>query len=475
MPNDRDAAIREDLSAYIDGELDAARRAEVERAVAESPELRAELDGLRLVSLGLHDMPREAAPRQLAEDLRLITRDQMRASSVRRKHWVYTFGRVGGIAAGIILCAIAVRMAATPSAVTGGRHIAPSVDAPLADDSRLAQKFEKTDVAAPKPSSELGHQAETLAKRDEVMSEAEGRKIASAKQPPAADGSLTALGYFGGTKSETESRQEGNTREPVAVMGGALPADSLEFVVAVPNEAALRAARATVQEWVETRAITSARDETKFGVPRADAADDAKDDAEKKEFDKRKAGRGGGAPTDQVAANERARESRGAARANEAEAVELELTLDSAAELYVALSRQAPTSLGASSDATLQFPSAIQMLMLQSQSGPGEITEAGKEQNTLAGSPQSTPPPAPPAAASREPRAGRGLSNAPANAVQRTPESRPADAPPGLVYTSAPAGFVDNVTTSTASQPSDARVRVRVIFRNLPPATQSAP
>ncbi len=56
-----------DLSAYLDGELDAARASEVERWLARSAEARAALDELRAVSRGLRDLPRLRAPAGLAD------------------------------------------------------------------------------------------------------------------------------------------------------------------------------------------------------------------------------------------------------------------------------------------------------------------------------------------------------------------------------------------------------------------------
>ena len=55
--------IRELLSPYLDGAVTAAERAQVENALAQSPELRAELDSLRQTVQLMQSLPRVPAPR----------------------------------------------------------------------------------------------------------------------------------------------------------------------------------------------------------------------------------------------------------------------------------------------------------------------------------------------------------------------------------------------------------------------------
>lgn len=59
-----------ELSAYLDGELDAAQRAAVERLLADSPAARRELKQLRVVSTGVRGLSRHAAPEALFAALR---------------------------------------------------------------------------------------------------------------------------------------------------------------------------------------------------------------------------------------------------------------------------------------------------------------------------------------------------------------------------------------------------------------------
>jgi len=59
-----------DLSAYVDGELDAARRGEIERLMATEPAVRARVAELRAVAQGLAGLPRVAAPAALRGELR---------------------------------------------------------------------------------------------------------------------------------------------------------------------------------------------------------------------------------------------------------------------------------------------------------------------------------------------------------------------------------------------------------------------
>ncbi|MCK4602229.1 MAG: zf-HC2 domain-containing protein, partial [Phycisphaerae bacterium] len=57
--------IREQLSAYLDGELSAAEMGRVEKAVAGDAELAAELDQLRAVRKLIRKLPRRQAPPEL--------------------------------------------------------------------------------------------------------------------------------------------------------------------------------------------------------------------------------------------------------------------------------------------------------------------------------------------------------------------------------------------------------------------------
>ena len=61
--------LQEDLSAYLDGELAPGRAEQVQRALADDPDLSAELDDLRAVRDLLAALPRARAPRDLADSV----------------------------------------------------------------------------------------------------------------------------------------------------------------------------------------------------------------------------------------------------------------------------------------------------------------------------------------------------------------------------------------------------------------------
>jgi hypothetical protein len=81
--------VRNQLSAYLDGELDEATRREVETALRAHPELRAELDGLRRTIELVRSLPRAGAPAALGERVRTAISSGQGAASPRRelRHW----------------------------------------------------------------------------------------------------------------------------------------------------------------------------------------------------------------------------------------------------------------------------------------------------------------------------------------------------------------------------------------------------
>ena len=62
-----DAEQLEQLTAYLDGELAPAQRAEVDRLLAEDPDARALFDELRQTSRLVSALPRASAPEGLAD------------------------------------------------------------------------------------------------------------------------------------------------------------------------------------------------------------------------------------------------------------------------------------------------------------------------------------------------------------------------------------------------------------------------
>ncbi|MCA9243371.1 MAG: hypothetical protein KDA32_05410 [Phycisphaerales bacterium] len=79
--------LMDDLSAYLDGELDAHRGAEIERALVADGELREALDQLRAISTGLAELPRVSAPKNLVREVRESIDRPVRLGRLRWMTW----------------------------------------------------------------------------------------------------------------------------------------------------------------------------------------------------------------------------------------------------------------------------------------------------------------------------------------------------------------------------------------------------
>ena len=88
----RDRPNQRDLAAYADGSLDPARRARVERAVAESPDLEAEVRAQRLALDAVHNLNEERAPAALRARVAASGRGRPRRRSV------FTLATAGAVA-----------------------------------------------------------------------------------------------------------------------------------------------------------------------------------------------------------------------------------------------------------------------------------------------------------------------------------------------------------------------------------------
>ncbi len=97
--------IREDLSAWLDGELPADRAAEVDAAVQQDPELQAEADRLRSLRDLIGAMPRMDAPRDLPERIR-----RHRAVPAPKRAGRSPWGRVAVAALLVAACGVALVM-----------------------------------------------------------------------------------------------------------------------------------------------------------------------------------------------------------------------------------------------------------------------------------------------------------------------------------------------------------------------------
>jgi anti-sigma factor RsiW len=126
-----------DLLAYVDGQLPAQRRAEIEAAVTASPELRARLRAMRASALpyaaafeaqGLPPVPPELSQRISA----LINADVQREQR-RRSAWPKL---ATAFAAGVLCCAIALRFFTPGASLPSTAQVAPWIKA-VADYQQL--------------------------------------------------------------------------------------------------------------------------------------------------------------------------------------------------------------------------------------------------------------------------------------------------------------------------------------------------
>ncbi|MEX0663407.1 MAG: hypothetical protein WD598_01400 [Acidimicrobiia bacterium] len=110
MSAPRDQGMDESLlSAYLDDELDARARADVEARLAESPEWRAVLDEVRQTRDAVRRLPAVAAPpgfwdRVLAPEGNVVSLADMRHRRVRTSRW----SALAGAAAAAAILAVAL-------------------------------------------------------------------------------------------------------------------------------------------------------------------------------------------------------------------------------------------------------------------------------------------------------------------------------------------------------------------------------
>jgi len=112
----------EDLSAYLDGELEADRRAAVEGLIRSDAAWRAERDRLEALDrvLEVYDVP--APPGDLAERVLGTVRVKVRRGKVLR--WVWPLAGAAAAAAVILVAALLSAPEPQPTASTNTQHIA---------------------------------------------------------------------------------------------------------------------------------------------------------------------------------------------------------------------------------------------------------------------------------------------------------------------------------------------------------------
>ena len=145
---DEKEKIIEQLSAYLDGELDGADAGRVERAVRADPDLAAQLDQLRAVRGLLRSLPRQRAPRGFveavgakAERLRLVGAAEARTSN-RAVQWVRYLAT-----AAVLLVAVSVGALVVATLWKTSREYAPAAGPDLPGPIAAAPADTKADDA----------------------------------------------------------------------------------------------------------------------------------------------------------------------------------------------------------------------------------------------------------------------------------------------------------------------------------------
>lgn len=271
--------VSENLSAYLDGELDAERRREIERLLAVDGAMQREFAQLKAVDGLYRSLPRVAAPPTLVDAVRGATSQQRKPAALlaarRKRAWYVSYGSVAAAAAGLLIVTWAVVMVSGrydstylaksvhPDIEVGqrdeaARHLieAPERAEPAAEASPSAQAEFRTGAelapppAAPPPAANMPVQpmrsaplpSADLDAASEVPDEpdAASDQIVAQPAPPAPD--LARPEPFAGPQLGESAPGEG-----AAGLGGgggmgqrARQADTLGFGAGVPGEAELR-------------------------------------------------------------------------------------------------------------------------------------------------------------------------------------------------------------------------------------------
>lgn len=106
--SDRNDKFREQLSAYLDGELSEAEAAAVARAVEADPQLARELDRLRAVKELVAALPRQPAPAELAS--RVLAQAGREGRFAARAPWGVRLARLAAAAVVVIAVGLGVTM-----------------------------------------------------------------------------------------------------------------------------------------------------------------------------------------------------------------------------------------------------------------------------------------------------------------------------------------------------------------------------
>jgi anti-sigma factor RsiW len=126
-----------DLLAYVDGQLPPERRAEVEAAVTASPELAARLNTLRASALpyaaAFQAQALPPVPPELSQRISAVINADAQREQRRRSAWP---GLAAAFAAGVLCCAIALRLLTSGALPPSTAQVAPWIKA-VADYQQL--------------------------------------------------------------------------------------------------------------------------------------------------------------------------------------------------------------------------------------------------------------------------------------------------------------------------------------------------
>jgi hypothetical protein len=138
---------REQLSAYLDGELDAAARGALEARLAEDAELRAELDGLRRTVELVQSLPQRPAPAGFADRVVAVLEN----SAPRPHGWVRRWGPVVLAAAACLVIGLLATLAPGRQDVRSGARLAePAGEKAPASVVRERDALDRTPAVAGK-------------------------------------------------------------------------------------------------------------------------------------------------------------------------------------------------------------------------------------------------------------------------------------------------------------------------------------
>ncbi len=142
MPSEPGQPTLEELSAFIDDELDAAAHARVAEHVAGCPDCQARLDGLRQTAHAIRGLPMETPPRTFT------------IPAQRRQAWRSApVGWIGSGAVALLLIAIGIHNLHVPARTTATSGSASTISGGLAQGPATFNQKGAAPLAAPAPAS----------------------------------------------------------------------------------------------------------------------------------------------------------------------------------------------------------------------------------------------------------------------------------------------------------------------------------